>query len=225
LDVEVGSAYSSDIVQLNAIQTPTDSTVRYADQTTKWDNSVSDPADPSVNTNTAKYRYALAAALISQYDDSTTDGATYVDAPGDPKLVPTNVSNTARNKAIQTAIWYVTYNKEYDTSAAWPAFNTSTTQRNNYLAWVAWAENNVDSVNLNDWAVISGPANGPGSPPSLTSPNGVYQTFLVQASDSGPTITLNDSTPEPTFYWLVAFGMGALFIASRRRNAHAKRSI
>jgi len=216
LDVEVGSAYSADITQLSAIQTPTDSTVRYGDQTTKWDNTVTDPSNPSLNTNTAAYRYALAAALVSQYDAGSSSGTTQVDSGNDP----TNVSDSARNQAIQTAIWYVTYNHDYG-ATTWPPFTDSSAQTAAYTTWVTWAENNVDSVNLNDWAVISGPANGSGTPPSLTSPNGVYQTFLAQVNDSGPNINLNDTAPEPTFYWLMAFGLASLFIASRRRKAQA----
>lgn len=245
LDVEQGDVYAANITQLSQI-TPTNTNVQYNNLTTTqsstspygseaWANTVTDPANSSVDTNSAAYRYALAAALVSQYVSPSND-------PDDPA----NPLNDAENRAIQTAIWYVTYNSDYSTPAGpWNTnpstpgnsggapFNptaygveSSTLNTSNFLYWVSWAETNVDDVNLNDWAVISGPITG-GALESPLNDGGVYQTFLVQLTPSGTTTNFGGPeppVPEPAFYGLLALGLAALFMAARLRNAQAHRT-
>ncbi len=207
LDVGVGSTYPATIVLLNQIAAPFDNNVQYANQNTKWANlnianpeNFKDAQDPSLTSaqvaNTAPYRYALAAALVSQYQD------------GSGVIDPTNPVNDSRNQSIQTAIWYLTYNSDYTTPMGpWPSGAPYDLSSNNYMYWVNWAEQNVKSVNLNDWAVISGPA--PGG--SLETPNGNYQTFLVEVAP----------TPEPGVYWALPLGLGGLLLARRFRKVRA----
>lgn len=229
LDVEQGDAYSANITQLSAITAPLDNNVRYGNQTSDWDNTVTDPANASVPTNTVAYRYALAAALVSEYEGPNSSinsplTTTTPDPVNSPD--PTNPVDNSVDQAIQTAIWYVTYNSDYGPTT-WPPFSPSAynvqqglaaSNPSNYLYWVNWAENNVDSVNLNDWGVISGPVqNG-----VLQTPNGVFQTFLVQLTPSGTVTTFEGPAPEPTFYWLMALGLGVMFTTARFRNRAAK---
>jgi len=74
---------------------------------------------------------------------------------------------------------------------------------------VNWAENNVTSVDMGAWAVISGPANADGTLLPPGGDNG-YQTFLVQV----------DPVPEPTFFGLLAVGLAGLAAVAVRRRAN-----
>lgn len=205
LNVTYGSAYVTDIQTLKNITSPTDQYVQYGEITTSggsspsWSNGLSGPTtvDGTTDTNSAAYRYTLAAALVSQYvySGGTLDGSN-----------PTNL-------AIQEAVWYITAN---NTSGTDPGFGFPTPNagsNTNYAYWLNYVltnQNNVvTNVNLNQWAVVSGPANpstgvvnGPANVDGLNS----YQTFLVQV------------TPEPTFYGVLAIGLGGLFFAARRRT-------
>jgi hypothetical protein len=234
LDVTTSSQYITDVKTLNSIASPIDDNVRYGNLGTVdptgaapgWANAVTDTAAPSL-ANTAAYRYTLAAALVSQYVDTTN------------KPDPTNLNGgSAVNQAIQEAIWYITYNSDYETGATWPppgqgisspvsclggqsALNSS--GNTDYACWVQYAEANANSVNTSAWAVVSGPADQNGNlltPPSnCTTCAGFpsFQTFLVQVSP-GSQITHDNPTPEPT-YFLLTFAMGGLILLVRRRQA------
>src|SRR5262249_713858 len=142
--------------------------------------------------------YALAAALVSQY---TSNSANTI-------LDPTNAINNAHNQAVQTAIWYLTYNTDYQPAATWPAFSLpSGVSQSAVNYWINWAENHVSSVDLRAWAIISGPATAAGS--LLNPTTGMYQTFLVQVA----------SNPEPGFYGVLLVGLAGLYVAARRRKA------
>ena len=210
LDVSGGAAYTADITTLANIATPTDPYVRYGNLPTssqQWINSVTDPTGIDAGeTNSAAYRYTLAAALVSQYQD------------GSGSADPVNVNgSSAINTAIQEAIWYITYNNDYQTGATWPPFPSAaqspctTFSATNYSCWIQYAENNANTVNLNAWGVVSGPASAGGATGpagTLLSPqNNSFQTFLVQVA-----------TPEPTFEALALMGVSCLgFFVVRRR--------
>jgi hypothetical protein len=226
LDVEPNDQYSANITSLASITTPTDNSVRYGNQTTDWANPVTDPSNPSVNTNSAAYRYALTAALISEYEDvnsSISSPLTVNTADPINNPDPTNPVDNSVNQAIQTAIWYMTYNSEYE-AASWAPFNpaaynvqqgSAASNPSNYLYWVNWAEHNVDSVNLNDWAVISGSVKDG----VLQVPNGNYQTFLVQVDGPTTITTFGEPTPEPAFYGVLGVGLAGLFAARMRKKS------
>ena len=113
LDVEVGSSYIADITQLSAITTPTDNSVRYGNldssaSAPNWANALTPVNNFGYDTNSARYRYALAAALVSQYDNTNN------------QIQPENPENDARNQAVQSAIWDITYNTDYNPGATWP---------------------------------------------------------------------------------------------------------
>jgi hypothetical protein len=205
LGVDPGSDYTANITALSQITTP-DPNVRYGNlpsDSQTWSNTLNPVNSYGFNANSAVYRYTLAAALVSEYQDASN------------QIDPTNLANSSRNKAIQTAIWYLTYNNEYNPGAAWAPFDPAqygasdgnVNSPNDYRYWVNWAENNVTSVDMSAWAVISGPANADGTLLAPGSDNG-YQTFLVQV----------DALPEPTFFGLLAIGlMGLTAVAVRRR--------
>ncbi len=214
LDVNFGSAYEANITTLNNITTP-DANVRYGTL-----DSVGDPGWTNTLTvagfdpNSDQIRYTMAAALVSQYENS--NGVTD----------PTQPANNSVNQAIQEATWYVTYNSEYgatnwsDTGIA-PASCTgsmnSSNDPSNYMCWVKWAEQDstLENVNTSAWAVISGPVIAGTN--TLNAPqSNQYQTFLVQVQTADPGhLTPN---PEPTFYGVLAIGLGGLLAAARRRT-------
>jgi hypothetical protein len=242
LDVTTASQYITDVTTLNAITVPTDDNVRYGNLGTVdptgaapggWANAVTDPTNldggGSAAQNSAAYRYTLAAALVSQYVDST------------PAINPTNLDGgSSVNQAIQEAIWYITYNSDYQTGATWPppgqgisspvscsggqsALNS--TGNTDYACWVQYAENNANTVNTSAWAVLSGPADASGN--LLTPPTNCptcegypsFQTFLVQVDSAGITTTgSSPPTPEPTYFVLTS-GLGGLIVFVRRRRA------
>ena len=116
LDVGTSSQYVTDIKTLNDISTPTDSNVRYGTLnsvggTSGWANALTGGggfnAGPTTldngNSNSAAYRYTLAAALVSQYVDTSN------------VKDPANLNGSSSvNLAIQEAIWYITYNNQSD---------------------------------------------------------------------------------------------------------------
>jgi hypothetical protein len=237
LDVTTGSAYEANIATLNVIGTPTDPNVRYGDLDSVdptgaapggWANSLTAPV--GLDSNSAAYRYTLAAALVSQYVDSTS-------TPD-----PTNLQgSSAVNKAIQEAIWYVTYNSDYQTGATWAtiapgqigpetcgAGETVTNGGNtDYACWVKYAEANVQNVNTSAWAVISAPAEPNGTLDDPTNLFGnpaypAYQTFLVQVN-SGGIITHENPTPEPVYFGLT-LALGGVIVFTRIRQARKQSS-
>jgi len=191
LDVGVGTAFTENIERLSDVTAPLDPAVRYGDTANPWSTPLTDLSNSGYVTTTVAYRYALTAALITQYENSS--GVIAPDAP----------ENNLRNRAIQAAIWYIIYNTEYTPGATWPGFNITDGAPAGYNDWVQWAETNVNSVDKSSWAVISGPAEANGS---LITPNGSVQTFLVQVA------------PEPTFYGMLILGFGGLLAARRRRK-------
>jgi hypothetical protein len=247
LDVTTSSQYITDISTLSAISVPSDTNVRYGNLDTVdptgaapggWANAVTDPTNldggGATAENSAAYRYTLAAALVSQYVDATTPT---------PVVNPTNLNGgSSVNQAIQEAIWYITYNSDYQTGATWPPPGqgisspltcgagqsaSNSTGNTNYACWVQYAEANANTVNTSAWAVVSGPADSSGN--LLTPPTNCptcegypsFQTFLAQVDT---TTNTNGSpgggppTPEPT-YFVLTLGLGGLIVYARRRRA------
>jgi hypothetical protein len=235
LDVTTSSQYITDISTLNTIPVPTDNNVRYGNLNTVdptgaapggWANTVTDPTNLDgggvTAENSAAYRYTLAAALVSQYADST------------PAINPTNLNGGSPvNQAIQEAIWFVTYNSDYQTGATWPpsgqgigsplACSGPNNVNTNYMCWVQYAENNANTVNTSAWAVVSGPADSSGNlltpPTNCTTCEGYpsFQTFLAQVNP-GPNKTIGSTpTPEPAYFELT-LGLGGFIVFARRRR-------
>jgi hypothetical protein len=237
LEVSQGNQYTTDVAALNGIIVPTDDSVRYGNLTSVspsgspvgWSNSLTDPTGLDAGQmNSAAYRYTLAAALVSEYNGSPT------------ATDPQELTNTPVNAAIQEAIWYITYNSDYQTGATWPPTGSGIPAADNcgagsgvdsaaptgaaaddYSCWVQYAEDNANTVNTSAWAVISGPADASGN---LLSPANVdgspsYQTFLVQlASGSTTTGSSGGPLPEPTYFALLGAACIGLFTVSRRRR-------
>jgi hypothetical protein len=225
LDVTTSSQYITNITTLSDITPTTESNIRYGTldsngTSSGWVNSVTAPV--GVDSDSSAYRFTLAAALTSQY----VDGSNVAD--------PTNADGgSAVNRAIQEAIWYVTYNNEYPADGTtWPPASDissatcgagqsalNSTGNTDYACWVQYAEANEANVNTSKWAVVSGPTNAQGvlqSPPNVGGyPS--YQTFLVQL-DSGGDVTHTGVTPEPG-YFALTFGLGGLILFARRRAA------
>lgn len=156
LDVSSGSHYNASIVPLSQIQ-PLDYRVRYGDVTTANSSAAYHWVDNlGPNYTTAAERYALTAALITQYGPS----------PGQP-------TNSKRNQEIQEAIWEITQNTRYSSSVLWPKFSADP----NVASWVNWAENNVDHIDLSKFALISGPIDAQGD---VIDGHGNYQTFVTE---------------------------------------------
>jgi hypothetical protein len=231
LEVTYGSEYVANITTLNDINSTTESNVRYGtlDSSTSapgWVNPVSDTSGiDGGDANSSAYRYTLAAALVSQYVDSSN------------AVSPTNPDGgSSVNKAIQEAIWYITYNNEYPADGTtWPpetditssdacttTGETNVTNPVNYMCWVKYAEANAANVNTGAWAVVSGQTNSQGVLQAPGPLNGVYgqypsyQTFLVQVTPGGP-IGQQSPTPEPT-YFVLTLGLGGLIVFARRRG-------
>lgn len=221
LNVTTASDYTADITPLSSLPAD-DSAVRYGNLNSVsppapgWINSLSDPSSNALNS--AADRYTMAALLVSEYTDGTNPD-------------PANLINNAQNQAIQEAIWYITANNDYypgGSDAPFPmtAGSCSTFSVTNAQCWVNYAESNVDSALtnntfLNDWAVISGPANPAGTypnnllPPTVSSGYNSYQTFLVQLTPG----TVTTLTPEPSFYLVLGLGLAGLFFVRRIKRA------
>jgi hypothetical protein len=238
LDVTTSSQYITSITTLSAITVPTDNNVRYGNLSTVdptgaapggWANAVTDPTNldggGSNAENSAGYRYTMAAALVSQYVDTT------------PAINPTNLDGSSTvNQAIQEAIWYITYNSDYQTGATWPppgqgisspvsclggqsALNS--TGNTDYACWVQYAETNANTVNTSAWAVISGPASASGTlvtPPPTIDGYPSFQTFLTQVNPGSNKTIGSTPTPEPAYFELT-LGLGGLIVFARRRRA------
>ncbi|HEY3826087.1 MAG TPA: hypothetical protein VGL82_16090 [Bryobacteraceae bacterium] len=226
LDVTYDAAYAANITTLgDVVNAP--GNVRYGTLdgtgTPGWANSVT--ASAGVDPNSATYRYTLAAALISQYEDTST------------AVDPTNPDgSSAVNKAIQEATWYVTYNNEYpDDGTTWPpagditapdsctsAGESNINNPNNYMCWVKYAEANAANVNTSQWGVLSGPVlDGVLQNPQVVGGYASYQTFLVQMDSFGQNNN-QGVTPEPA-YFVLTFALGGFILFVRRRRA-AKQS-
>lgn len=246
LDVTYGSQYPAIITNLANISMPTDNSVRYGNLNDTggspgWANAVTDPTSIDGNeTNSAAYRYTLAAALVSQYEGPGTGNTTVINPTNLDGYSSGNADANSRNIAIQEAIWYITYNNDYQPGATWPPYNLTTSgtaclagsgaptggAADNPLCWVQYAEANANSVNTGAWAVISAPAdvlNGSLENPQLVGGYPSYQTFLVQVSGTGQTGGLTPPpVPEPGYYVLLGIFSTGLFLFSRFRRAKTK---
>ena len=184
----INSNYNASIVALSAI--PSNSNVvRYGSiGTTGW--GYDNPG--GVTNDTAQMRYIMAAALIQQYDPSQN--------------MP---DNDLRDKAIQRAIWQLTANPN---TSSFTIGDISSGVIGGSGTWLDYAASQINNVNLNGWAVISGGLNGAATGFS-GSPN--VQTFIVRLTGGN-----NLNLPEPGFYGVLAIGLTGLFtVVSRRRNA------
>ncbi len=236
LDVTYGSTYTANITALNDINSSTDAGIRYGTldsvgnnnvnpATIGWTNTVTNPGNiDGGDPNSAAYRYTLAAALVGQYEgiggalDPTNPDGNGSDAPASVNL------------AIQQAIWYVTYNNEYNgmwqNGTTWPPDGMSLAAGpgdQSYTYWVNWAEQNATTVNTSAWVVISGPAEANGTLDAPGPLNGIYynypsyQTFLAQVGGGPPYLTTTATAPEPT-YLVLTFGLSGLIVLARVRK-------
>jgi hypothetical protein len=157
------------------------------------------PASVSVaNTapQQAAFRYRMAAWLITQYQAGPTYEASDYYSPAD----------TARNDAIQTAIWAA-----MDTQGN----NPNLTLSGDALTWfndaATFVGNNYNDPLFSRWAVVSAWVIGTSLSNTDGNPNsglGVVQTFLTEV-------------PEPGFYGLLALGLSGLWLAIKRRREAA----
>jgi hypothetical protein len=216
LDVNVGSSYYANIVSLTNTAALNDPTLtRYgADGTqlpSQWVNAISGFSDSAS-------RFRLAASLVMQLQDSSLSGdyskpfdQTFnASLSGSPVLAN---DLTARNEAIQRAIWWITYNNvNGPPSPANITGNLAAGVSGVYSDWVHYAMKNVSSLDLSSWAIISGPATIGGA--VLPPDNAHYQTYLVQMT--GLQV---QATPEPQHLALLIAGLVAMLWFRRPRSA------
>ena len=216
LDVNVGSSYDANIVSLTNTTALNDPALtRYgADGTqlpSQWVNAISWFSDSAS-------RYRLAASLVMQLQDSNLSGdyskpfdnTFNASLSGSPVLAS---DLTARNEAIQRAIWWITYNNV--NGAPSPANITGSLSDGvavPYMDWVHYAMKNVSKLDLSSWAIISGPATIGGA--VLLPDSAYYQTYLVQVT--GLQV---QATPEPQYIALLVAGLGAMLWFRRPRAA------
>ncbi|MCX6595967.1 MAG: PEP-CTERM sorting domain-containing protein [Acidobacteria bacterium] len=192
----------ANITRLDQVAGAAANTVRYqeisalAPTAPGWTNDVNGAAAGLVS---ATERFRMAAYLVSQYDGFSSN--------------PVAMTGTAKNDALQKAIWAIMHNNVS------PAGGTSTfdlvTGADNTLAlqqaksdyWRQQAVANYATVDMTRWAVVSWIADGG---ILETNPDSAdKQTFLVQV------------VPEPGFYGALALGLSGLVVAVRRRNTKA----
>lgn len=154
-----------------------------------WTNT-SDTFDSVALPSDATSRYDMAAYLVTQYDGFVANEVGAV------------VSNTAKNLAIQQAIWALTNNSSL--SGGFTAISGNDANNTTDQYWVHQALANYSSVNQGAWAVVSWATDATGK---LSTAN--KQTFLVQVT----------ATPEPRFYGLLTLGLLAACFFVRRRRA------
>ncbi len=216
LDVNVGSSYNANIVKLSNTAALNDPALtRYgADGTqvpSQWVNAIAGFGDSAS-------RYRLVASLVMQYQDSNFSGdyskpfdQTYNASLSGSPAIAGNL--TARNEAIQRAIWWITYN---DVNGPPSPANINGSRADGvaggYSDWVDYAMQNAGAVDLSSWAVISGPATIGGT--VLAPDSAHFQTYLVQLDST----RITQATPEPKFLALLVAGLVAM-IWSRRRRA------
>ena len=173
-----------------------------------WSNALgSSPA-----YSNAEVRYAMAAYLVSQYPGV----AGQLGASGSPTIANGDYD------AIQEAIWDITNNN----TSADPGYNDGVAggvgNLDSVAYWVAQAEANYSTVNLNNWAVVSWTVDPP--PASWTGPTELFRPpgrlFFVNLTPSQSIVTIggSGSTPEPGFYGALALGLGGLLFAVGRRK-------
>jgi hypothetical protein len=153
------------------------------------------------NYTTALSRYALTATLVLQYQSQPGDDGGHDIA---------NPLDNAHNQALMNAAWEITENTSFPTVLMGTP-DISTGVPAGYSNWIAWAEANVSSTNLADWAIVSGSYQPQSVNPStailVSTPE--VQTFLVEV------------VPEPGFYGVLGVGFAAIAIALRRRKRAA----
>lgn len=154
--------------------------------TPHWTNltDLSGDALPSSATE----RYAMAAYLISQYDGFNT-----------------SVSNTARNAAIQQAIWAITNNTTPGVHLGYSTLSGSEVGGVTSVAyWVDQARQQYGNVDGGEWAVVSWVVAADGS----LSGTPDRQTFLVQVAP----------IPEPSAALLYGTGLAVAGLGVRGRR-------
>jgi hypothetical protein len=142
----------------------------------------------------ALVRFQMAAWLVQQY----------VPFPSGP-----TPSADLQDLAIQRAIWAIMHNTTSTADwAGYSAIDSNATPENGAAHWVdkakaVYGDGSIDlTVDLTRWAVVTWVVNLDGT---LHADD--RQTFLVQV------------TPEPGFYAILGFGLGALFLLKRRHVA------
>jgi len=140
--------------------------------------------------SSASERYAMAAHLISQYTGFNT-----------------SVASSARNDAIQRAIWAIINNDTAGILAGYSAITGAEGGGDTSIAyWVDLARQSYASVDPTQWAVVSWVVDASGS--LSGTPN--RQTFLVQVSAPIPE-------PSAAVLYGLALGVAAVGVRGRRR--------
>ena len=146
--------------------------------------------------NNATARYKMAAYLIEQYTNFSTN----------PLQGPSPTQT--RDVAIQGAIWWLmknnaNYGGAVGTNPGGTSLDPNGPGDQDREYWIAEASAHYTEVQ-HTWAVVSGGVLG--SDPWNIDTTKAYQTFLVAV------------VPEPGFYGLLALGLSGLFCAVRRRT-------
>jgi hypothetical protein len=187
LNFSFGNSGLANVILLTSV---TSSNTQYGNVTNlgtpHWTN-LTDLSGDALPT-TAAERYAMAAYLISQYDGFNT-----------------NVANTARNAAIQQAIWAITNNTTPGVLAGYSALTGSEAGGATSVAyWVDQARQHYAGVDGNGWAVVSWVV----SPSGSLSGTPDRQTFLVQVAP----------IPEPSAALLYGAGLAVAGLGARGRG-------
>ena len=203
-DFSYGAAGYADVVPLLPVtgsapgSVTGNANVRYSNVGTGSNPSwTTDLSSPLGSFDTAQDRYNLAAYLVSQYPGVSGNLA-------NPQIV-----DNANASEIQQAIWVIMSNNSGGTGAQFTingsgnSVDTYFNDSSDVQSLILGAETNYRST-AGQWAIVSwdaDPASG-----ALTGAN--HQTFLVEMS----------GVPEPSFYGLLALGMGGMYVAVRRRK-------
>jgi hypothetical protein len=129
-----------------------------------------------------------------QYQSSTTPNN--IGAP----------ANSARDQAIQRAIWEIMENNKYTSSPPSLTGDISSGAPSG-SDWIQWAIANVSHTDFTKWAVVSG---------AYQSYNGNWQLDLKDTTRVQTFLV--EVVPEPGFYGLLALGVVALGYKIRRRD-------
>jgi hypothetical protein len=157
-----------------------------------YDVGLTGAADNALN------RYKMAAYLVAQYNG-------FPAGPAD--TLPLGGADNDKNDALQRAVWKIMYNNSGSNKWSFSGLDIAAGAPGG-MNWVQTALSFIQNPNnqsfFSKWAVVSWDVTDSGDLNSRDTPD--MQTFLVQV------------VPEPSFYGLLALGLGGLFLAARGRK-------